>query len=435
MTLVQNLLRPLNGNSYLFAIFILLAVVSCSSVFKKGETTIPDTDSTTVVHNNHLADVLIETNDANADEYLSRTWKVALILPFHLNSIDFYDLETEVNPKAILALTFYEGALLALDSLKKLGLNFEIRLYDTQRDTLALKRILAKPELKQMDIIVGPVYSDNLDITARFARKNNIPMLSPLSPNKSNLAVNKFMLMLTPTIETHCENLVRHIKQNYSGATIVLAYSPYLTEDEKSFKNSIKTALDSTFSRSGADANYREFIQSAVNSAEFDNLLSDTGQNIVLMPSLSESYVSLNLGRIRRLVKKRNIIVYGLPLWLRFESIDIKYFESLGVHLTNNWFVDYEDPEIKTFRKKYIETYNIEPSKYAYKGYDTFFFLGKLCLNCGLNFDLLPRDLTWVGLSSEYNLRPVEVNGIIQRYENSYVNILRFKEFSLISIN
>ena len=95
-----------------------------------------------------------------------QTVKVAVLLPFGGND---QQRMTE----------FYEGFLIAVDSLKKKGESFDIYTYDT---SAGVNTILAKSEMKDMDIIFGPAHTSNISAVAGFAEKNNIRLVIPFAP-------------------------------------------------------------------------------------------------------------------------------------------------------------------------------------------------------------------------------------------------------------
>ena len=86
------------------------------------------------------------------------TVKVALILPFH-------------EDKRMIE--YYEGFLMAIDSLKRIGTSIDVYAYDSGKGA-SLNSILSKKELKEMDVIFGPMHQEHIKPLSEFAQKNNI---------------------------------------------------------------------------------------------------------------------------------------------------------------------------------------------------------------------------------------------------------------------
>ncbi len=57
----------------------------------------------------------------------------------------------------------YEGILLAVDSLRTLGLVVELDVFDTGADSARINRLLWSGALDKADLIIGPVFSYNVE--------------------------------------------------------------------------------------------------------------------------------------------------------------------------------------------------------------------------------------------------------------------------------
>lgn len=66
---------------------------------------------------------------------------------------------------------YYEGFLMAVDSLKRQGVSVNLYTYDTKGKSDVTQSILAKEEMKNMDIIFGPAHAANVKTLAEFAEK------------------------------------------------------------------------------------------------------------------------------------------------------------------------------------------------------------------------------------------------------------------------
>jgi LysM repeat protein len=108
------------------------------------------------------------------------TIKVALMLPFTSTSQDEQSRMVE----------FYEGFLMAIDSLKHQGVSADIYTYDTKGTTAGTNAILSQSKLKDMDIIFGPAHQSSIASVAAFADKNNIRLVVPFSPKVDQVFTN-----------------------------------------------------------------------------------------------------------------------------------------------------------------------------------------------------------------------------------------------------
>ena len=81
-------------------------------------------------------------------------YKIALFIPLYLDEIDRIYISQPTDDqikkaffKPFSFIEFYEGILIAVDSMKKKGLSLDLYVFDTNNDSNTVKRILAKPEM------------------------------------------------------------------------------------------------------------------------------------------------------------------------------------------------------------------------------------------------------------------------------------------------
>ncbi len=74
---------------------------------------------------------------------------------------------------------------MAVDSLKRTGTSIDLYVYDCGKEVSTLNTILAKKEMKNMNVIFGPMHQrqqSNLYLT--FAEKNDIRLVIPFSSER-----------------------------------------------------------------------------------------------------------------------------------------------------------------------------------------------------------------------------------------------------------
>ena len=91
---------------------------------------------------------LFDKNKKESRKYASI--KAAIVLPFNTDG-------TGSNDEQVRMVEYYEGFLMALDSLKQKGVSVDLYTYDSGKTTASINKILNKPEMKNMDVIFGDV--------------------------------------------------------------------------------------------------------------------------------------------------------------------------------------------------------------------------------------------------------------------------------------
>ena len=117
---------------------------------------------------------------------------------------------------------FFRGALMAMDSAKALGLNFELDIFDTGSSKLSsnLMAMAKDANLNSFDAIIVSSYEKSAQDIASVVTKNNIPVVTI-----SNLPVNKETSNLyeaVPSINAQRKTMLDYISSKKDSNLIVL---------------------------------------------------------------------------------------------------------------------------------------------------------------------------------------------------------------------
>ncbi len=367
----------------------------------------PDYFKEMVYRDSLLADTIksIQYTSLECDSisYLHKGGKmqVALLLPFFSDYIEVYpssersgssddDAGQEIIPelkqdasRGSRFIEYYEGMLLAVDSLKKTGLDISLYVFDTKGDTNQMKSILTRLEFIEPDLIIGPVNHENIDLTASFAHQHNINLVSPLSAYNNILHNNPRIFQIIPSLEAELFYYAGYISEFHNN-NIVLIHN----EDEDDagmqvldifrhflfFHLTSKSTYDNTI--------YKEVrLNDTLTQNLFHSLAKDE-ENIVIVASANEAYVSDVLNLLNTSLKHYSISVVGLPAWQRFDKVQQEYFHNLQIKLYSPFCVNYKDKHTKTVLRKFRDYYNYEPYRMSVKG----FYYGLLGYDVGLYF-------------------------------------------------
>lgn len=374
----------------------------------------------------------------SAKDWPGKPFKVALMLPFDLAESDSL-LATDVAVmkhagayKPFNFIQVYEGALIALDSLEKAGANVKFYVYDCDagNDTTKTRRILQKPEMKDMDLILGPVFAKSSATAARYAEKHQINIVNPLSKRSEIVKGNPFIFKVQPSELSVAEKLAAFIVQKHPGANVLVVRNARADNPDlaKLLPQKIKNQLQQA-GRSASSITVNDIIYQAELFGGFSKHLSSTKENIVIVLSHNSVFIPDFISRLNNLYKTYNIILIGSPEW---ESLDPEtdYLVNLNYHQYSYSWIDYSDPAIKNFRKKFQNRFATEPEndKYAYLGYDMTFFFVKALLDFGHDFGPC--------LENQANKSDLPLwfrkSGIKDGYENMRLNILKIEDYKWV---
>lgn len=366
---------------------------------------------------------------------LKNEYNIALFLPFNIDEANPVDAEkissgnAELGNKTSIALQFYEGALLAIDSLKKLKFNAKIFVYDVDdKDSTAIMTLLKRPELTKMDLIIGPLYGSSFMPVAKFAKEHTIPIVSPFTQVNKILFNNPYVCKVSPSVNLQVEQMAHFVTDTFRTQNIILVSSQNMREAP--FFNAFRKTANENLLKAGRAAS--DSVKLVFNINALQSMLHTEKINVVVLPSNNQSFVSDFISKLNVLHDKYKIVLFGMQSWIAYDNMDYEYFNELAVHVPSSNFIDYEKPATKNFMKKYQERFKTDPDIYGFQGYDvTYYFLSALKKSgSGFLNDLSTNYYNGIETGFHFSQFPSDCG-----FENKSVLILKYQNYQLIKAN
>jgi len=384
-------------------------------------------------------------------------------------------------------LQFYEGALLAIDSLVEQGLNIKLWVYDVDgsKGSSKTQAVIRKPEMKDMDLIIGPLYYNSFKVATEFAESNSIPIINPFSKKNKITLGNLNVFKVQPSWEEQIRQTADFIKRTYPDANIILVRQnqyqnkpelaiikqefsmieePEIREnnekeytmivditdnldvitDEMLIENILidsLTAINSFFYKENLqqflnDSSDYYFVREIIFNTDsiygVRKVVSPLRKNIVITLSRNNVFVSDFITRLNNLKDSYDISLFGYPDWEDWD-LEPEYMVNLDLHLFNASFVDYESYDVKDFIYDFRRKYHCEPEpdRYAFQGFDITYYFVDVLFRYGNEFEDCIDEHEYSGLSTSFEfLRKNENYG----YENQATKIYKFENFKKIKL-
>jgi hypothetical protein len=388
---------------------------------------------------------------------LKGTLNIAVMLPFYLQEnsvrrdVDSSNVvkgrksykvnrvaEDWIYPGSIDFLEMYEGILLASDTLRALGLNINLHIYDIKDDTIEITRLIKSGKLSDMDLIIGPVYSHNLSIVSEYAKELGIPVVSPVPlMNNSALVKNPTLYMASSSLEIAQKALAKKISEYYDyNIVFIHADSLGVDQDVKRFKNLIFTEL--SYKLPYEDIKFKEFLfysRSMFNNDSINRLshaLSEQSKNLIVIASEEPSVISEVIDIISGLTRRFNIKLLGYPVIRDLDRLDQKELFDIDILVYSPYWIDYSKNNVRQFNLDFMQKFHTQPleKSYAWQGYDiAFYFLSGLAMH-GKSFIDHPEIHNPDLLQSEFDFRR---KSSADGFENHKLFMVRYtKDYQVI---
>ncbi len=303
--------------------------------------------------------------------------KIALVLPLHAREYPDYrdslpDFQTvRVEARSEQFLNFYEGILLAVDSLKKTGSRIQLYVFDSEKNPVKMQSLANKLNQLAPDLIIGPVYASVAKVLVDNLEDKNTPIVFPLSARGGNLAVYKNVVQVNSSFSGLIMNMVEWLKDKSSNANII--HIRTYNEGEDAAERQI---LKEQFAKVVGMYSFTWDLE-RITLDSLKSMLVPEQENIIVIPTTKEADVSKILPVLTAFAGNYQISVIGLPEWQQFSSIDFENFYKLDTKLFTYCYVDYFSNAAKCLAEKYRKYFYSEPSTLVYKAFDMgMYFIG-----------------------------------------------------------
>ena len=427
----------------------IYCVLLCSSLFASQS-----------IFNIHLSHQLETVSDNNSNE----EYHIAFLLPFCVDnnemlfSGDLDSLMVDVDflenyqfyKKTKISIDFFLGFLLSIDEFP--GIDIKISLYDIQEGDMSkrlLRTILNEGDLDDVDLVVGPLFTDNVVFFSKRFREN-IPIISPFS-KKSHITSNNNNIFQVPVdIMDQLSVFANQLFTAHQYDNILLLKRDTILDTLyrkidglEEYELTIDTIIPS-------DIAYGDIFLDVANNILLDTLQSMCFEEIKVSASIIDSiYHKLDtLGTpntviiasddnvfvtdlLSKLHASRNpgMVVYGLPELADFHHVSIYDLMDMNVTFPHHKTFNYS--EVDAFLINFHNQYNYLPNlKYGSVGYEVGVYFLQLLFNYGEILPYVDNYGTQMILGNLYNFQKTKNGG----YRNKVFSIMRYNDFGYESL-
>lgn len=286
-------------------------------------------------------------------------------------------------------LDLYRGFLLGLDSIRMEGYSINLNLYNTAHDHFRIEEIIASGELAKANLVVGPVYEDELIPIATALQGKRVPIVSPLanltattsntvfqmSPSpKSKFekaaplfdGSKRVVIISTDNVDKEFDAEVRSMLKDTSYVVehkYIYEHPSIIEKREKEREKMRAEGLEVDETPSPSD-------MSPLLRSEQETVFVITANNEVEVDRILAAIASANIALTARAQRPAPFVIFGNNHWNRYRNIDRSILFTNNVTMLSTYHAHRSEPKIKQFDKRFVEAYGSLPSLYAYRGYD-----------------------------------------------------------------
>ncbi|GAB4315586.1 MAG: LysM peptidoglycan-binding domain-containing protein [Bacteroidales bacterium] len=409
---------------------------------------------------------------------LDRPVNVALMIPLALEDADtlvqYYKETGELMSSVSMRfMPFYAGFRMAADSLNNSGMPVNLFVYDVDQNISKVQEVLNRPELADMDLVVGPFYSAAFREVSKWALDYHIPVVNPLTRREEVIYNNPWVIKYKPDESVLPEIVAGYIAENYRNEKITIirhnAYS--FTREVSWLSNTLNSRLPLSVKVSHKNilkvmketeetkllTEDRLFDKKLLSAAPGDSALLPNRVKEVIFVNDSINGLTNNLSLIRpniviaftnepvfttTIISQLNkftrspgappVTLYLLPEWNDLNRFESSQLMRLNLHYFTSSDINGQAPRIGNWIREFRREFRTDPTRenYAIDGFETgyFFIKSKHLLGDHFTDCLSSFRLNLIGQSPRF----YRENG--HGFVNRYWNFMKIEDYQTIPI-
>ena len=331
------------------------------------------------------------------DDVRNRSIRLGVMLPLH-----------NINGDGRRMTEYYRGVLMACDSLKKQGLSIDVHAWNTAEDG-NINSILSDPAAAKCDLIIGPLYSKQMDALSAFITKHDIRLLIPFSINAPQLTTNRNIFQVYQSQNEQNEAIFAHFIERFKDYhTVVIDCN-----DSTSKKGSFTFGLRRQMEQRAMDVVVTNLKSSESN---FSKAFSKTKPNVVILNTGRSQELGVAFSKINGLKANNpefDITMFGYTDWLLYTRTYLENFYKYNTYIPSVFYYNPLSPSTQRFERKYRQNFRGDMQnslpRFAITGFDHAYFFLKGLHKYGKAFN---------GAEGMFGFPPLQTPLKFERYGN-----------------
>lgn len=308
--------------------------------------------------------VVKQVDENETDDIRKRAIRLGVMLPLH-----------NVNGDGKRMVEYYRGVLMACDSIKKLGISVDIHAWNTAEDG-DINKILRDSAAAKCDLIIGPLYSKQMDALSTFVEKHKIKLLIPFSINAPQLADNKQIYQVYQSNTSLNSVTIEHFVKGFKNFHTVIIDCNDSTSQKGSFTSALRRQLE------------QENMECSITNlkseeSDFSKAFSRKKPNVVILntgrsPELGIAFSKLNGLKVTN--PELLINMFGYTEWLMYTSVHLENFYKFNTYIPSVFYYNPLSASTKRLQQKFRWNFHTDMQnnlpRFALTGFDhAYFFL------------------------------------------------------------
>lgn len=358
--------------------------------------------------------------EANAKKTSKSHLNMAVVLPLK-----------EQSDRGGKMVEFYQGLLMAVDSVRKQGISVDVYAYHSGNSVAEINSILEHQEMKNMDVVFGPLDGVQANILNQFCLQNKVRLVMPFATTSSYASNNPHAYVATPQTEVvNREGAVAMCKR-FKGYNVVFLNVNAGDNRGKSYVNLMSQQL-------GTQDNSSKTLDVEADDATYASTFSLTRNNLVVLNNSSQNALKRSIRSLKAFMLSHpdyKISLMGYPEWSTFQGSILQDFYALDTYVFTPFYRNISDAKVQNFESRFKTNFGHELIKtaprYGMLGMDLgYYFLNGLA-KLGDYFDERYQTLTFTPLQNKFQFTADEAG---KPHINTAIQIVHYHPIGRIEV-
>lgn len=291
--------------------------------------------------------------------------KISMLLPFNAKELDTLENVQIFNRSRLanIVTDFYLGAEIAIDSIRNQGVEVNVAVFDTEKNSTKIDSIIQVANFNENDAIIGPFYSEEVNVLAQNIK---VPLIYPVYSEKQNAFTSKQIIKTFPSKRLYRKKLLEYIEDNFFEGNIIIVGDG---RPASNFNNSqIQTILKKHDSIASINTILPE--NGYIDKEKFIEILKPNEKNYVVVTADDNVIVASAINGLISLPEFVSVRVFTFDKVSAFSKLDNSKLAQLEFTYVSDEFSIETSENMRVFNQKYFEKNYTFPSSYATKGFD-----------------------------------------------------------------
>ena len=325
--------------------------------------------------------------------------RIAMMLPLHANAI-------KRNATMDKFTDFYIGSLIAIYEAQKAGKYIELFTYDVEKTTEPLSRILSDSVWQDVDAIIGPAYTQQVQKVTAFTERDSTWTLVPFISELPAKETHPYVFQFNPSSQTEADVFAQYLS-NLQDTVNCVVVQPKEGESVPKSIQYIHASLQE-YNIPTTKTTIRDILVDSMEMA-----LAEGKENILIFNTEKYNNLQSVLPHLFRLVGKYQITLYSRYSWQNEKILLPQIYTSVFHESLDS---------LDTYEEIYNEYFDVAPSsqypRYDLLGYD----LTRHFLHLVAQKDTAVIQESWSGAQSVIQYLPSAKH---RGFENQKIVVIR----------